>query len=140
MEKSQEQLEAEMIEKAIAVEDMVNNHPGWKHLVEIVESICNREREALSGQPLDNSYYKRIGFIQMYKYCSEIPGVLKDKAVRNYLLSQGKFLGAKTFLNAPKMFIEGIMKGHEQRKAFRDEGNLKLQAEEKSKFNHSQLK
>lgn len=117
--KTSEQIEQEQIEKATAIQDMVENHPGWKALVDVIENVIEREKEALAGQAIDNSYYKKIGFTQMYLYCKEIPNFIKDKVIRRYLMTQGRMLGAKTFLNSPKLFFDGLMKA--KQRAMKDE-------------------
>jgi hypothetical protein len=43
----------------------------------------------LSGQKLDNDYYKKIGFLQYTAFIKAIPTLIKDAKVREYLLHQG---------------------------------------------------
>jgi len=138
--KTQEQHDQEVIMKAVAIQEMVQNSPGWKYLVEAVVGVLEREKEGLANQKLDDSYYKKIGFLQFMNYCKEIPNVIKDKKIRNYLLTQGRVLGAKSFLNAPKFFVEGIMKNNEIVRKFYEENNAGSENKRKAEFHQEHLK
>lgn len=128
----------EIIEKAAIIEDMVN-HPGWKLLGEMIEGVLQREVQALTGQKLDDMYYRKIGFLQMYKFCKEIPDVIKDKSVRKFLLHQGRALGARTFQNPAKHFFEGIMKGNAILKSQLGKSQTELIEGKKREFHESSL-
>jgi len=63
---------------------------AWKMYMKVLDNLLAAEEKALRGQVLTKKYYKRIGFIQMMKYIKEIPGIVKDKKVAEYLLHQGR--------------------------------------------------
>ena len=126
------------LEEAAQIEELVN-HPGWKILGQIIESFLQREIQALTGQPLDNHYYKKIGFLQMYKFCKEIPGVVKDPEIRDYLLHQGRAIGARTFQNPAKFFFEGIMKNSKIIQDYLRGNQTQLVAEKQREFHESNL-
>lgn len=105
-DKSKEDVAREALVKAEALEDLVK-HPGWKILEETAKGLIGDEIGNLAGQKLDPSYYKKIGFLQALNFIKSIDSVIKDKEVRNYLLSQGRILGYQTFLKIPQYFFEG---------------------------------
>lgn len=63
---------------------------GWKEYQHLIDQLLEQEIQALVGVELNNDYYKRIGFLQMLNYIKEIPTVVKDKKIREYLLHQGR--------------------------------------------------
>lgn len=101
-----EDVARESLRKAEIVEDLVK-HPGWQIVQEVVSKLMTSEISHLSGQKLDSSYYKKIGFLQSLNYLKAIDSVIKDKEVREFLLSQGRLLGYETFLKIPQYFFEG---------------------------------
>jgi hypothetical protein len=63
---------------------------GWKEYVRLLDQLLQQEMQALAGIKLDHSYYKKIGFLQMMFYVRELPTLVKDKKIREYLLHQGR--------------------------------------------------
>lgn len=134
----QEEVQKKIVEKALAIKEMTS-HPGWAYLMDACQGLINQEMRALTNQTLDNSYYKKIGFIQMYKYCKEIPSVIKDKEIRDYLLHQGRCLGADTFGRSPLKFIEGLQNGNKIIRDFFDKSQMELKQKEKQKYHEDNL-
>lgn len=69
---------------------------GWKEFQWIIQQLLDQESMALVGQELDQQYYRKIGFLQMMRYVKELPTVVKDKRVREYLLHQGRAKALQT--------------------------------------------
>lgn len=113
MENSQQQQHEVTLAKAAAIEEMVKSE-GWKIIIEFVNRLYEQEIRALAGQSLDNKYYKKIGFAQVFKYLVTITGVVKDKSVREYLEHQGRAIALDTFRKMPQYFFEGRMQSREQ--------------------------
>lgn len=112
MNQEQERLAHESIARAEAMEELVKTQ-GWKYLMEVVQSLMAKEVGALGGQPIEASYYRRIGFVQMLKFICEIPDLLKDKKVREFLLHQGRVKGCEMFAQLPQLFFDGRAVGRQ---------------------------
>lgn len=85
--------EARQAEKAIEIAEKLEalqKSEGWKLYIELLDTLILNEEKALRGQVLTKKYYKRIGMIQMLRYIREIPGIVKDKKIVEYLLHQGR--------------------------------------------------
>lgn len=97
----------EAIVKAEKVERLVR-HEGWPILMETVKGLIAREVQALANkQPLDHSYYRRLGFLQVMKWFEEMPNLIKDKKIREFLMHQGRASGFQRFIEMPQFFFEG---------------------------------
>lgn len=127
------------IEKAQSIEDMIKNHPGWKHFMELLTTLLAQEDKALRGQKLDNVYYKKIGFLQVMKYYQELPKLLKDKKAIEYLLHQGRALGHNTVSNLPQYFFEGRQQGRQVMQSFLDEKGQQQADNKKTEYLEKQL-
>lgn len=97
---------AKSIEKAQHIEELVK-HPGWADLMELINTLMEQERNALAGQKLDNSYYKKIGFLQMTKYFQALPTLIADEGVREYLLHQGRLMALELLQKLPQYSFDG---------------------------------
>ncbi len=120
------------IEKAERLEALAKKD-GWKDFVEVVDQLIQAETIALAGQKLDESYYKKIGFLQYLLAIKEIPSIIKDKETREYLLHQGRLLGAQTIKQVPFLFNKRKKMAIEQLKTIM--ANPQDNDELKQKFN-----
>lgn len=80
-------------------------HEGFEVFAKLMGGLIEREQMVLRTQKLDNEYYKRIGFLRAIKYVSELKNVVKDKKIRQHLLSQGNALGLDYALKFAKQEI-----------------------------------
>src|SRR3990172_9007714 len=102
---SQDQIQ-EAIHKATVIQELVQS-AGWKYIMEIVNTLLDRESRALATQKMDETYYKKIGFLQEIVYFKALPTLIKDEKVPNFLIHQGRLLGLQTTQNLPQYFFEG---------------------------------
>jgi hypothetical protein len=77
---------------------------GWQDYVQLIDQVLQQEMQSLAGQALDNSYYKKIGFLQMLGYIKELPTLVKDKKVREYLLHQGRAKACDVAMGLPALY------------------------------------
>jgi len=129
----------QVLEIAMAIDEMAQSR-GWQELCKIWQSLLDQEMLQLSGQKTDGSYYKKIGFLQMYKFCKDIPNIIKDKKIRDYLLSQGRVRALTAAVRTPMFFFEGIMKGQQNIKDWLDQTKQKDAAKDRREFHQENLK
>lgn len=104
MKDSDVRMSAEKLMDKVDKINKLTQFEGWKVLIEFLDQLMAQEMSALRGQKLDDLYYKRIGFLQYLLAIREIPGVLKDKKVQQYLLHQGRSKAIEVFKNIPSIF------------------------------------
>ncbi len=104
MKDSDIRLSAEKLMDKVDKINKLTQMEGWKVLIEFLDQLMAQEMSALRGQKLDDLYYKRIGFLQYLLAIREIPGVLKDKSVQQYLLHQGRSKAIEVVKNIPGIF------------------------------------
>lgn len=83
----------EQIEEDIKKLEALFNHEGFEVFMRLIGGLVEREQTVLRTQKLDHSYYQRIGFGRAIKYLSELKEVVKDKKVREFLITQGYAMG-----------------------------------------------
>lgn len=92
-----------IVEKADRILQLMN-HPGWKDFTEVLDLLLAQEMAHLAGQPLDHTYFRKIGFLKSTAYVKALDSVLKDKNQREYLMSQGRYKGWETIKNIPHLY------------------------------------
>jgi hypothetical protein len=90
MEQDQQLRSAQKIVEIAEKLEALTKKDGWKEYQQLIDDLITQEFAGLSGQKLDHQYYQKIGFLQMMQFIREIPNVVKDKKVREYLLHQGR--------------------------------------------------
>jgi len=127
----------EATRKAEVIERLIDSE-GWKLVVELIDKLIAKEAEGLAGQNIDANYYKKIGFLQSIVYFKELPGIVKDKKVREFILHQGRLIGFRWAQKSPKHFFEAgaaAQRFLEQNAKNQDKG---LQLKEKNEFFENQ--
>ena len=130
----------DVIRKAAVIEEGVKTE-FWKLLMEVVGSIIERERASLATAKLDGGYLKKIGFLQAFAYFRELSNILKDRKVREYLLTQGRVSGLETAQKLPQYFFDGRQLGNEMaRRQFAEAGDERKATAGKLEFLEKQLR
>ena len=105
-QKTTEEQVQDALQKAQEIEQLVNS-PGWKHLMSLIDHLVTKETAALATGELDDKYLKKIGFVQSVVYFQALPTILKDKKMRDYILTQGRVAGFRWLQKAPQLFFDG---------------------------------
>lgn len=100
----EEQAAKVAIDRANKVREMMKT-PGWKLVMELLEVIEAQEFRALSGSKVDHTFYRRMGFLRMAEWLTDLPKLVENSQVRDFAFHQGMASAVAFMQELPKRFF-----------------------------------